>query len=437
MPDTKTDTKFKLSKMKQKTFNNCSRSNISVTPANWNTQKASVKKPWRIHYRFYDPAFKDDPEKWGFPVRIKGMNTYKTLQERQEVTADLLRQERQLIDVLGFNPVTGQYMAPEHLRKNDEKLTPKTPFIRALELGLRKVEAEKKTLDDIAIVLKFFSKSAVQLGFADLPINEIRRGDIMAVLDNCQHQKKMVKGHEVPIVWNDNQYNHFRKYISIIYTTLEVLEIVEYNPIRKIPVKQIISEETTRAILTEDQQRDVAALLIRYPLFRRFVNCFFSSGARIAEILRVRGAHVDLPNQRFRVLVKKRKKKVWVWKTITDSALPFWAEIMDTCGLEQYVFSRFLKPGDKAINPRLITRRWSRLVKKRLHVEADFYSLKHLYTTSIMEELEAAQRAREAALAVASSINSHTTHKVTDQVYDVRKADRQHETAKKLGRNFD
>jgi hypothetical protein len=42
-------------------FNGCSRSDISVTPQNWKTKKASLKYPWKIHYRFYDPACKGAP----------------------------------------------------------------------------------------------------------------------------------------------------------------------------------------------------------------------------------------------------------------------------------------------------------------------------------------------------------------------------------------
>jgi hypothetical protein len=39
--------------------------------------------------------------------------------------------------------------------------------------------------------------------------------------------------------------------------------------------------------------------------------------------LRLQGKNVDLPGQRFKVLVNKRNKKTGVWKTIKDVAFPF------------------------------------------------------------------------------------------------------------------
>ena len=45
-----------------------------VNPSNWKTcGKSALKKPWRITYRFYDPAHKDTPL-WGKQIPLKGIN---------------------------------------------------------------------------------------------------------------------------------------------------------------------------------------------------------------------------------------------------------------------------------------------------------------------------------------------------------------------------
>ena len=90
-------------------LNGCHYSKISVTPTNWNTKKASLKKPWKIHYRFYDPAFKDDPKyKGGLKqVAIRGINTFHTLDERQAITD----QVKFLGDLCGSIPDQGLIVA--------------------------------------------------------------------------------------------------------------------------------------------------------------------------------------------------------------------------------------------------------------------------------------------------------------------------------------
>ncbi|HYH14821.1 MAG TPA: hypothetical protein VD794_06370, partial [Flavisolibacter sp.] len=62
--------------------NGCARSEVKVTPANWNTQKAPLKKKWKIYYRYYDPSKKGTSD-WGKMIQIRGMNEHKDLVKRQ------------------------------------------------------------------------------------------------------------------------------------------------------------------------------------------------------------------------------------------------------------------------------------------------------------------------------------------------------------------
>src|SRR6478735_12826732 len=114
---------------KKTTFNGCARSQITVFPDNWNTEppaensspkakkayenvkKEAMAVAWRITYRFYDPAFKGTKE-WGKLIPVKGMNDFKTYEERQKVTTGLVKALENLLDNEGYNPITGQCMAP-------------------------------------------------------------------------------------------------------------------------------------------------------------------------------------------------------------------------------------------------------------------------------------------------------------------------------------
>lgn len=422
--------------MKKSTFSGCTRSGVVVTPANWKTAKASIKRPWRISYRYYDPAFKAIQGLWGKQFSVTGMNDAHDLASRQEATQTVLDYLLDRMDRLGFNPITGKFMAPQR-RPDTDKLTEETPLIRALELGLTHVEADPKTIGDIASVVGFFARSAEKIGLDQSPVGTVKVIHVVDILNGCGQLTKTVKGKEEAKVWNDNQYNYFRKYLGIIFSALKRLEIIDANPMANIPKKEFIEEpDHVRRVLTPDERKVILPILQKKKAFWRFVNIFKPSGTRIAELCRVQGKHIDLDNQRYRVLIKKRRKKRWVWKTIPDLTLPLWREAVAGCGMEQYVFSKWLKPGDKKIDPRLITKRWKRLVKDKLGIDADLYSLKHLYDTEIIDEVMAEEKARQLALKTVAAINDHTSGKMVDEVYDVGKEARRHEAAKKRGRGF-
>jgi len=102
---------------------------------------------------------------------------------------------------------------------------------------------------------------------------------------------------------------------------------------------------------------------------------------------------------------------------------------MKGCGGEDYVFGLGLKPSKREtpIRSDQITKRWNRLVKNKLGIEADFYSLKHLNTdeTAALLGLEAA-----------ALQNSHTSTIITFKHYALGEKGRQLERLKKVGNKF-
>jgi len=184
----------------------------------------------------------------------------------------------------------------------------------------------------------------------------------------------------------------------ILFSALAEIELVPLNYLRDIKKKKVVKK--IRETLTLKQRQIVNDyLLSNYPEFHRFLHIFFHSGARISELIRLKAKDVELENQRFKITILKGASYKEVWKTIKDIAMPYWIDAINSATKEDYVFSKGLNTGTTLIQPYLINKRWNRLVKKKLNITADFYSIKHLHTTEVVELLNDKEAAQH---------NSHT-----------------------------
>jgi integrase len=401
--------------------NGCSRTELAVMPKNWKVAK-KIKGPWRIHYRFYDPT-QAKPKQ----VNIKAMNKHKDIEDRKAAVDLLIETEAQLL-ASGYNPFLKQTIT---VRENKYDIEPYTLFIPALYAALERLPMEEKTKKEIkSYIIGTVSKAARHLNYHMMFISEVRRKHIIYILDHIRQTNK---------AFSDNTFNHFRKYLRILFAELTEIDATESNIINDIKVKQY--EHAEREVLTDAQRKAVNEMLIeKHPAFHRFLHIFFHSGARVTELMKVRGADVDLQNQRYKMTVKKGRKHRTMWRTIKNIALPYWMAALDNCAPGDYVFSRGLTPGTYAIRPDQITKRWYRLVKngkdlngKPFGIEADFYSLKHLNTTETIDHLEG--QASDATK-LAAEHNAHTSAAMVVQIYDVKHKEREHNKVKKVNNPF-
>lgn len=122
----------------------------------------------------------------------------------------------------------------------------------------------------------------------------------------------------------------------MLFDVLEEVEAIEVDPIGRIRKMQI--EHKIRKTMTIEERKKVSNYLKEnHREFYRFLHIFFHSGARISELLRLRGEDIDLAEQRFKILMIKGKRKSEVWKTIKDVALPFWIELNPSN--EEFIFN--------------------------------------------------------------------------------------------------
>ncbi len=408
--------------------NNCRCSEINVIPKNWK-RSSNVKKDWIIYYRFYDPVL--SPK--GKMFQYKAGNHYKNPDDRRQCVEILLYEIKDQLFNKGFNPVSSTIQPPNY---NDWEVDPYTPFIPALKIALNKVKAVKNTLIDMASVVKGVEKSAVALQIDQMPISKVTRKYIKQILEHlATHNKKYdaVTKKKQPY-WSANRHNRYRTYLICIFKELLEMEAIEVNPVREISkMKQTLKE---KVLLTSEQKSLINETVyqVNRP-FWKVLQIFFHSGSRITELVEVRKTDVDLLRQRCRYTVRKGPSIREIWRPIKDVALPFWQELYEAAKENDYIISEGMAPGPKKIRPEQISRRWTRIVKKKLGINVGFYLLKHLNSTEMMDELSRAPVINPAE--DVARLNGHTGTSMLRKVYDVRYADRESEKLRKVGNRFE
>jgi site-specific recombinase XerD len=392
--------------------NGCSRSELEVNPKNWQKANADLSKTWYVYYRFYDPLYREEKKfKYGKLVIIKGgLNRLKSVTERKIAIKALIENEIQLLEVEGWNPITG---VKNNLKQKDIKML---DLSSALELAVNKIDCGNHHRQDLHSVLGYVKKTLSNMPAPPCVAN-VTKSFIRELLDKCGEMKKN---------WSPNTYNYYRKNLGSMFKLLIELDAIETNPVLAISKKKNIT--TIRQTLTYVEREMVANhLKNNHPDFFRFINIFFHSGCRITELLELKGKDVNLESQIFKVVVKKGRSYREVQKVIKDVAFPFWEQLMVNAKKEDFIFSKYLEAGKTSIRPEQITRRWKRHVKDKLGIEADFYSLKHLNTDETAALLD---------LGDAAAHNSHTSTVITLKHYAFGEKARQQERIKKVGNSF-
>lgn len=413
--------------------NGCYCSELSVHPKNWDKPGASTDIDWYIFYRFYDPKVLDSNGKIKPKLTpVKGMNEFKTLTDRRTVTRDLLSNELELLKDRDYNPITG-YMTEEIEidEPTDGEITERTPFTQALEWALKNKKAEPSTLTDMKSMLLYINKAAVAMRYDRVPVSHLRRKHLKLLLNQCGKIKEKT---DIPIgktgrtkkgIWSANQFNHYCKYLSALYSDLLEVEAVDTNPFRDMRKQKHATN--IRKVLTPEECKKVDDFARQYNIrYWMLIHIFFHSGSRTTEMFRVQGKHVDLARQMVDYLVKKGNNFVWVQRPIKDVALPFWEKAMEACGPNDFVFSKGMKPGPVSINSHQVSRWWRKHIKKGLGIVCDWYALKYLHTDQV------------AALLTLKEAQQHNaqTNLTTARIYAINEEHREHNRVMHLPNKF-
>jgi len=394
---------------------------LPVFPKNWKQVKASLKKNWYIHYRFYDPI---NAPTGKFIIVKAGINEFKTVAERRAAIKEVMSAILFNLKVMGYNPATGALNKPSDFEGTVEyEIDPDTPFIQALKAAFARVSYVKNTMDNIRHILNYFEKSAIKLGIENIPIKDIRKRHIRMVIENVARIKDY---------WSSNQFNHYRAHISLLFRELEQVDAIESNPVISIR-KEKCTKKLRRTLTRQEREKINNHLKSNYYEFYRYMHIFFHSGGRTTELLQVKRKDVDLIKQEYQVTVKKGEQNIEVIRPIKTVALPFWIELLDNCKNDDYIFSNNLTPGAVSINPKQISKRWRLHVKIPLGITVNFYTLKHMNVTEVMDELtNVYQKAAEEA----TKLTSHKSTKMIETVYDLKYKQRKDEAIKAIDNGF-
>jgi integrase len=382
--------------------NHCRIGKISVHPANWLDVDADPTIEWYIHYRFHDPNYRDKYPK-GYPVKRRNMNDIPDLATRRRVVKGLLENEKKNL-LNGYNAILNKFV-----EANELEISPAAPFLTALDKVYKLLPATKAK-NEVRKALVYIRIAIIQLRYDGLPIGEVRRRHIVAILEKISRNKEEAASKP----WGASSFNHYRSYFIMLFKQLDICEAAELN-LEKVPMRKGIKK---RRIMPSDEQLQHVDRAIRdkFYAFWRFIHIFHRSGARMAELMQVRLEDIDLAEGKFFVIVRKRNGDAeQVEKTIMRGVASLWEEVVAEASPGEYLFARGLKPGPVAINERQVTKRWRVHIKKKLGITADFYSLKKKNSTEVVsKELEKIRQAQQAA----ADQNSHKGTAMVQKHYD-------------------
>lgn len=321
-----------------------------------------------MHYTFYDP---DYPK--GFRRQIKGMNNESNLKNRQIVTRDIIESQLSILKE-GFNPFKKTFVTPTNF-----EVTPYTPFIEALWIAIDEVKVSHNHFINMKCHLRGVEKSAIELNIHRLPLKDVTMKYFNRIFSQCYKNNPKFTG---------SGQNRYKKTLHRIYKELFKMEAVEFNPLSLIERVRAIKQARVMPTLEERKKINKHLKENQYE-FWRAIQLFYHSGARETEFMRLQAKDVNLKLQEVTYTIEKGVEvREGVIRPIKNSVLPLWKEIMKQAKSDDYIFSVGLVPGPTPVRREQFARRWRLHVKDKLGIKADLYSLKHLNTTEVMDELD-------------------------------------------------
>lgn len=337
-----------------------SHSEIKVVPKNWEKNlKSNLKRIWYAYYLYFDSEHPN-----GYPIKFKGMNKCKTLEDKQNTTRFLINNELDLLS-RGYNPITKQFEVAEDF------LTEETPFIQALEIAKKKIKVADTTMPNVTDAIKLVTMAAKKTGLCVVPIGKVRKRDIRQILDII-----LEKG------YSNDRYNKVKTMLGILYNYFVDLEIFEYNYIHFI--KKLPHTPAPRIILRKDDKEKFEELkTLNYELWR-FCKMFYYSGCRISEFRKLQIEDINYKRQEFTIFEKKGRRYHRVLKPINMSVSHLWKELLNEVRKEdKFLFGNLLSPSEDCITKSALSHRYRHWVRKKLGIDVDLYAFRHTYLNDI------------------------------------------------------
>jgi len=367
-----------------------------VSPGNWENPRCSVKKDWYIHYRlYYNNGSKQ--------VILKGMNRFKTWDDRYKCTKEILEGELRKLSLSVEQPASP--IVHTDLRQ-----------LLTLMVDTKRKSCCKRHCDNLQTMVDRFLDTSVKMG-SKLTVSNITRQQCLLILDRIYTEYK---------TFSDNTYNRYIKDLGTLFGDLMYYEYTDRNPFYKMRKKETVKQ--LKRIATKEEFAIIDEFLRKkHYHFWRFTRIFFSSGGREAELCRMTMSDILLKHREYKVTILKGRGQRQEIKAILPESYKFWKEVAEEGKDKKHPFGSSFAPDDKPLQPEVVSRTWKKLVKDELGMgDIDFYSLKHLHT-----DLIAARFGLETAQVHDDHHDSSTTG-----IYAVGEKKRQLEKLKQLDIGF-
>lgn len=263
----------------------------------------------------------------------------------------------------------------------------KMPFNQALDyfLGKKKPHITVKTVTDFTTTKDYAQTAAIELGYFDIPIQDIKRRHIKDILEQiCRARQAVYDGN--PKRWKGkivtgNFYNKQREFLSCILSEAVEYEAIEYNPCEKIKSKPEITTNVHRHATEAERVLIKSTLQLKCINFYYYLAFEHLTGIRPKELFFIRICDIDWFNQMFNLRAEggatKTRKARQV--PIPDVAMKYLKAMnLERFPVTYYLFSNAFRPGEERKNRDYATKLWKEIIKDGLGLNVSLYSFKGL-----------------------------------------------------------
>lgn len=323
-------------------------------------------KDWVIYFRYN-----------GTPIRKKyGINYIKDLKKRQ-AEAELICQGLHLKLKKDWNPLVPDF---------EENLGSTLTIGQALDFSIEKKaenNVSKSTIDDYKLTVKWAKSAIKKLNIGNLMICDVKRIHVKSIMGQIKKERS----------WSNHAYNKNFGYFRAILGELIEWEIIEFNPATNI--KSLKVPQTNSNVTATDEQTEIIknALSESWYNFYVYILAIFHTGMRPIEILQIKIEMINLEKQEIIMPPEITKTDRYRIVPINDFFMAHLLKMdFSRFPKEYYLFgtSRGEKrnrglspetdftPAPDYLGSDTATKVWRKLVKEKLGINVNMYSMKHL-----------------------------------------------------------
>lgn len=307
-------------------------------------------KKWFVYYSFLNP---ETNRMKRFKI-YGGLNYQKDRKERRKLGKRMIEETNRLLHS-GFNPFE------EPAAKTDT--TVRDQVDRYLDLNRN--SWRKGTLLSKSSILSIFCRYLKRTGRELLSVDQISPAIVISYLD-----EELLSG------CSDVTFNTKLIALKGFFTWCEGKGLIKFNPCGSLTCRRVVTSTRARIISREELQEVKKEFAVDSPYFWNFIILIYYCFIRPKEILSLKISDFDLRRRVVTIRSQVSKNKRTQSVALPEFLVRRFAYLEDFPA-EFYVFGLGFKPSANRQGKNNPSRKWKLIVKDRLRIPADLYSVKH------------------------------------------------------------